>query len=45
MALDADAAWPLKWEVSFLLVQAETASRLGLSGDLYHYAKPRSGPA
>jgi hypothetical protein len=29
MALDADAALPLKWEVSFLLVQAETASRLG----------------
>jgi len=23
MALDADAAWPLKWEVSFLLIQAE----------------------
>jgi len=26
MALDADAAWPLKWEVSFLLIQAEHAS-------------------
>jgi hypothetical protein len=23
MALDADAAWPLKWEVSFLLNQAD----------------------
>jgi hypothetical protein len=26
MALDADAALPLKWEVSFLLIQAEPAS-------------------
>jgi hypothetical protein len=28
MALDADAAWPLKWEVSFLLIQAEPLRRL-----------------
>jgi hypothetical protein len=26
MALDADAAWPLKWEVSFLLIQADVPS-------------------
>ena len=26
-------------------VQAETASRLGLNGSVYHHAKPRSGPA
>ena len=30
MALDAEAALPLKWEVSFLLIQAEAALRLGL---------------
>ncbi len=29
MALDAEAALPQKWEVSFLLNQAEAASRLG----------------
>jgi hypothetical protein len=28
MALDADAALPLKWEVSFLLVQAASRPRL-----------------
>ena len=28
MAFDADAAWPLKCEVSFLLIQAEPASWL-----------------
>jgi len=26
-------------------VQAETASRLGLNGDMYHHAVPRSGPS
>jgi hypothetical protein len=30
MALDADAALPLKWEVSFLLNQADVASPRGL---------------
>jgi hypothetical protein len=30
MALDADAAWPLKWEVSFLLNQADVAPARGL---------------
>jgi hypothetical protein len=30
MALDADAAWPLKREVSFLLNQADVASPRGL---------------
>jgi len=29
MALDADAAWPLKWEVSFLLNQADVDGSFG----------------
>jgi hypothetical protein len=35
MARDADAAWPLKWEVSFLLAQADRADEV--SGAFMRY--------